>query len=390
MYPAGVAGMALYSYKLGNALAEQGILVTQFVEDKYELERLPAKFFKERVLSGRYAGTNSNQRPAWRMLSIFGAYCYNAYRFYSGVKKDCPEVVHLQSFLFYPVEWYLINRLKARDCKIVLTVHNIVPYKFYCHRLRRLELAILGYIYNGADKLIVHSEMNKRQLLANFEVDKAKVLVIPHGEYGLGDICGDISVREARVRLNLRRNSRVILFFGYIRRIKGLDVLLRAFEQIAGDFPDAVLVIAGSPSEGESFGPYRDIMAGMEYGDRVMCFVEYIRTEDIPLFFLSTDIVVLPYTEFSAQSGVLHMAQGFGKAVITSDVGGLPEANEKDKTGIIVPAGDVKSLADAMHCLLANEDMRTRMGNRARELAAETFSWNAIARSTMEKAYLQT
>ena len=125
----------------------------------------------------------------------------------------------------------------------------------------------------------------------------------------------------------------------------------------------------------------------MKYKSRVKCLIEYIEHQDIPVFFRPADIVVLPYLQFHSQSGVLHLAQGFGKAVIVTNVGGLPEVVEDQTTGLIVPPGDVDRLAWAMTYLLENEELRTEMGRRAKKMAMERFSWNAIAKATIEKAY---
>jgi glycosyltransferase involved in cell wall biosynthesis len=181
----------------------------------------------------------------------------------------------------------------------------------------------------------------------------------------------------------------MILFFGYIRKVKGLDLLLRAFDRVGERYCDIVLVIAGSVIQGESFDGSREVIRQMKHGNRVKCFIKYVKHEEIPTFFIPADIVVLPYLEFYSQSGVLHLAQGFGKATIVSDVGGLPEAVENYETGLIVPAGDVDRLSAALSYLLENEPARVEMGRRARELATEKFSWEDIAGATIDKAYVE-
>jgi glycosyltransferase involved in cell wall biosynthesis len=387
MYPAGHAGVALYTYKLANALASKGLRVTLFGDDQYELGHLSAKFCKANILSSKYEGIKTNKGTIARVVGIIGAHSYNSHKFYSCVRRDRPEIVHLHSFFFYPFEWYLLNCLRRIKARIILTVHNVVPYRFFIPLLPGLELAILQHIYNLADKLIVHSEENRRQLLENFSVEQDKIAVIPHGEYSLDWIFEGSSESAARQQLNITEQQKVILFFGYIRKIKGINVLLRAFERVAERFPDTVLVVAGSVIEGQSFGEYDQIMSHMKHRDRVRCCIGYVEHEDIPVFFTAADIVVLPYVEFTGQSGVLHLAQGFGKAVIVTDVGGLPEAIEDNETGLIVPAGNVKSLAMAMSYLLENERVRVEMGQRARQMAMKRFSWEAIAKMTIEKAY---
>lgn len=386
MYPAGQAGMALYSYKLANALADQGLQVTLFVDDQYELDHLPAKFNKIKALSSKNVSIRSDRHLITRVASIAGAHFYNWHKFYCYVRKDRPEIVHIQP-QFYLVDWHILPHLKKTNTKLVLTVHDVIPHKFYTRHFGWLELLILQYIYNKADRLIVHAETNKQQLLANFSVDEHKVVVIPHGEYSLAGISEETSEKGARSTLNLDDNDKVILYFGYIRRIKGIDVLLKAFDRVAENFPDTVLMITGSVIQGESFSEYRRMIDEMKYRSKVKCFIKYVDHKDVQLFFRAADIVVLPYVQFHSQSGVLHLAQGFGKPVIATDVGGLPEVVDEGKTGVVVGAGDVEGLAMAMTHLLENDSLRVEMGQRAREMAMKRFSWEAIAEATIAKTY---
>ncbi len=386
MYPAGQAGMALYTYRLANTLADKGLHVSLFVDEQYELDLLPVKFNKIKVLSTRNVSVGSSQHAIVRRANIIGAHLYNWHKFCGYVRKDKPEIVHIQ-ILFHLIDWHILNQLKRTNARLVVTVHDVIPHKFYARRFGWLELFILQYIYNKADRLIVHAETNKQQLLENFSVREDKVIVIPHGEYSLRGISREISDDQARAKLEVNINQKVILFFGFIRKTKGIDILLEAFDKVAEEFPDIILIVAGLPIQGESFSEHRRFINEMKHGGKVKCFVEYVEYADIPCFFRVADIVVLPYLEFYSQSGVVHLAQGFGKAVIASDVGGLPEAVENQKSGLIVPAGDVERLAEAMSYLLENESVRIRMGERAMEMAMERFSWNSIAMATIEKAY---
>ena len=386
MCPAGRAGMALYSYKLANALAAKGLEVTVFIDDQYELDDMPSKFSKIKVLSSSNVSIRSHQSRIARIANIIGTHLLNWYRFSSYVKRDRPEVVHIQS-LFYLVDWHILSLLKRTHTKLVLTVHDVIPHNFYTRHFVWLEFFILQCIYNKADTLIVHSQRNKRQLLGHFSIDKDKVVVIPHGEYSLPSIPHDMSESRSRSTLNLNENQKVILFFGYIRKIKGIDILLRSFDKVAESFPNVVLIIAGSVIQRESFTEYRQIINQMKHGTKVKCFIKYVEHKDIPIFLTTADLVVLPYLKFHSQSGILHLAQGFAKPVIVSSVGGLPEVVKDRETGLIVPPGDVERLAEAMSYLLTNERLRIKMGQRARKIAMQRFSWENIATATIEKAY---
>lgn len=386
MYPAGQGGMALYSYKLANALADQGLQVALFIDDRYELDHLQAKFKKIKALSSRNVSIRSDRHLIARAANILGAHFYNWHKFYCHVRKDRPEIVHIQS-LFYPFDSQMLSYLKRINSRLVLTVHDVLPHKFYSRHFVWLELRILQHMYNSPDKLIVHSETNKKQLLADFSVDEHKVVVIPHGEYSLEGISEEVSVKRARSSLNLNDNDKVILYFGYIRKTKGIDILLKAFDRVAERFSDIVLVISGSIIEGESFSEHRETINKLKCRSRIKCFLKYVKHQDLPIFFTPADIVVLPYVQFHSQSGVLHLAQGFGKPVIATDVGGLPEVVDEGKTGIVVRAGDVEGLARAMTHLLENDRLRIEMGQRAKEMAMKRFSWEAIAEATIAKTY---
>lgn len=386
IYPAGQAGMALYSYKLANALASHGLDVSLFVDDQYELDHLPASFTKIRGLSSKNVSLSSKDYPIIRILKILIAHFRNWSKLFRHLKKDRPDIIHVQP-QFYLMDWCSLALLKKKGFKIVVTIHDVIPHKFFARHFHRVELLLLQFIYNKADKLIVHSERNKRQLLDRFSQDESRVIVIPHGEYRLDGLGREITKIEARSMLDLDENDKVLLFFGFIRRVKGIDTLLRAFDSVAEALHDALLIIAGCCIQGESFSQYEALLRRMLHGDRVKVFLEYVKHKDVPAFFRATDIVILPYLKFSSQSGVLHLAQGFGKATIVTDVGGMPEVVEDYRTGLVVPPGDVEKLAKAILYLLINEEKRIEMGELAREVALKEFSWDAIARRTIDSVY---
>jgi glycosyltransferase involved in cell wall biosynthesis len=386
MYPSAPGGIALYSYKLASALADRGVQVTVFVDDAYELDHLPAKFEKIKTLSSINAGNGSNRRSIFRILNIFGSHLYNWYTFCRYVSKYNPDILHIRPE-FYFLDWLAISYLSTTGVKLVITVHDVIPHKFFTKHFSGLELGLLNYIYKRAEKLIVHSEENKMQLLRTFKIKGRRVVVIPHGEYSLPGIRENMRTRRARDLLKIDTNQKVVLFFGYIRKVKGLDILLKAFETIAQVFPDTTLVIAGSVIQGESFDEYRKMIQRMRNGRRVKCFLRYIEHHEIPAFFTAADVVVLPYLAFHSQSGVGHLAHAFAKPLIATKVGGLPELVENNRTGIMVSPGDADQLAQAMTTLLGDGRLRRDMGRRAREMATDKFSWDKIAKMTVEKAY---
>jgi len=177
----------------------------------------------------------------------------------------------------------------------------------------------------------------------------------------------------------------VILFFGLIKRYKGLEYLVQAFEQVQRTVKDASLLIVGKVYEGVSEDSrfYANLLAQLTGQPEVICVDEYVPCERIGVYFSASDVVVLPYTK-SYQSGVLLSAYAAGRAVIVTDTGGLSEAVEEEKSGLVIPARDVEALAQALTRLLGNPDQLEEMGRYAKYLADTTYSWNRIASKTID------
>lgn len=110
---------------------------------------------------------------------------------------------------------------------------------------------------------------------------------------------------------------------------------------------------------------------------------EFVPDDLVAALFQRSTLVVLPYTEMSGMSGVLNVAYAFGKPVVVSDVGGLDEAVEHGKTGLLVPPRDPQALADAIIQLLVDPDLKMIMQKNVKR-KAEELSWSSVAKKTME------
>ncbi|HHN94447.1 MAG TPA: glycosyltransferase, partial [Anaerolineae bacterium] len=140
--------------------------------------------------------------------------------------------------------------------------------------------------------------------------------------------------------------------------------------------PDAHFVIAG---RGESLARYRRMMV---HPERFEVRDEYIPRADVPRLFQEAALVALPYVEAS-QSAVVPLAYAFGKPVVASAVGGLPEMVEDGQDGLLVPPRDSDRLAAAIVALLRDDERRRRMQAHIRLKVAGELSWDSIARSTL-------
>jgi glycosyltransferase involved in cell wall biosynthesis len=163
----------------------------------------------------------------------------------------------------------------------------------------------------------------------------------------------------------------VVLCFGVVRPYKGVDVLVDAFRSIDG----AELWVVGRPL---GVSP-----AALGAPASVRFVPRYVRDAELPAFFRRADLLVLPHRIVDV-SGVLFAGLAFGKAMVLSDTGGFRELVEEHGAGRLVPPGDAAALAAAIGELLADPEERGRLAARARSAAAGPYSWDSIARRTLE------
>ena len=125
----------------------------------------------------------------------------------------------------------------------------------------------------------------------------------------------------------------MFLFFGYVRKYKGLDILIEAFPKILSDIPEARLLIVGEFYDKPD--SYLDQIKKLGIEDKVKVVNEFVPNEDVAKYYEVSDVVILPYRS-ATQSGILNVAYGFNKPVIVTDVGGLAEFVDEGKSGFVV------------------------------------------------------
>ncbi|MFH1125908.1 MAG: glycosyltransferase, partial [Candidatus Altiarchaeota archaeon] len=357
--PFGEGGIGQYAYGLFNAMSDYAdvLLVT---EKNYELETLPRKFylFKLNLFPDKSV-------PFTTMLKLL--------RF---IKNNKPDVFDIQweikSIFLKP----MLRLLRMFRIKVVYTAHNVIPHEPSPADRKRLK-----GLYDLVDCILVHTEEMKRNLVGLFEVGESKVQVIPHGNCLA--FLKESDAKEARKKLNLK-DEKVILFLGFIREYKGLDDLIRAFGRVKENIGDVKLCIVGKPLI--DFKPYEELIKDNNLTDIVITRLDYVPNSELGDYLSTADVVVLPYRRIS-QTGVVQPAYAFGKPVVVTNVGGLPEIVEDGKSGLIVKPNSPEELAEALIKILKEDKMREKMGEYARELAETKYSWGKIAGDVMQVYY---
>jgi glycosyltransferase involved in cell wall biosynthesis len=153
-----------------------------------------------------------------------------------------------------------------------------------------------------------------------------------------------ISRAEALKKLNLSDDNHYLLFFGFIRAYKGLDLLLEAFADKRLRDKKLKLIVAGEFYDNDA--PYKEIIRKNDIGSDVILYDRFIKEDEVALFFCAADLVVQPYRS-ATQSGVTQIAYHFDKPMLVTDVGGLSEIVPHQKCGYVVNP-DPRSITDTI------------------------------------------
>jgi glycosyltransferase involved in cell wall biosynthesis len=235
-----------------------------------------------------------------------------------------------------------------------------------------MDVFFTRIIFSFANKIIVHSDAGIAQCKDQLDIPARKLIKIPHGILRLTRGKG-ITKKKARIKLNIPLDKKVILYFGNIRKYKGLDTLIEAFSLIARQHNNAILIVAGKPWE--NWKKYEVLIQKHNLINKIKLFLDYIPQSEIRYFFSVSDLVVLPYKKFTSQSGVGMLALPFHKPLIVTEVGGLPEL-VLDKN-LIVPPDNPQLLAERISQVMKDEDLLKKF-QKDSEVTTE-FSWRNIS-----------
>lgn len=348
--------MDYYDYGLSMGLAEHGCQITFHTCSKTEIRTY--KNVKTSLTFGNLWDKPKILTGLWLFFGYFRSLMI--------CKKNGCDVVH---FHFFNLAWrnYLVLLLanKFFNVRIVSTIHDVDSFKS--------SQKTLDSSFGLIDQIIVHNEFSKRELLSK-GVDEIKIHVIPHGNY-LPFVDSISSPPKGETEL-LK-----LLFFGQIKEIKGLDILLNAMALVKKQTNNIHLTIAGRPWHYDS-SKYENIIQDNKLDDYVTTRFEFIPDEEVEGYFESTDVVVLPYKRIY-QSGVLLLAMSYGRPVLASSLPAFTEIIEESKTGFLFEPNNPQSLAEKILDIQKNKIRLQAVSNCATEKLQSEFDWGTIAQKTI-------
>ena len=284
---------------------------------------------------------------------------------YDKIRRFRPDGVAFQWWhpFFAPSFGTLARLVRSSGAQPIFICHNVRP-----HEATRIDDALLRYAYGGVDRFLVHAEGERERLNRLLAPRSLKVQVAPHPVYDVFEATGE-SREAARAGLGLTAPHQ-LLFFGYVRHYKGLDILLDALGGIDLDFE---LTVAGECYEDAD--AYRDQIQRLGLSGRVRFLDRYVSNEEVPRLFRAADVCVLPYRH-ATQSGIVQVAYALDTPVIVTRVGGIPEVVADGVSGLLVPPEDSGALAEAVRRYFS-EQLRDRLVDGVRTQRA-ALGWNRI------------
>lgn len=354
----------VYPYKGG--IAHYTGLMYKTLAKKYDVTMVSYRFQYPKFLFKKeqkdYADDTFKVDEAKYWLHTANPFnCMNTAR---RINKLRPDLVILQWLhpYFAPCFWILTKCLK--HTRVLFVCHNVFPHERF-----PMDKLLTKWTLRQGDCYIVQSKQDEEDLKSVVKHPLYERTVHPtYNAYKFQDMTKE----QARKLLQIKE-EKVILFFGLIRKYKGLQYLLQAMPQIQAKVGHVKLLAAGEMRNDQTF--YEKMIADCGIQDVVEFRTEYIPDQEVEKYFAAADVVVLPYVS-ATQSGIVQIAYGFHKPVIVTAVGGLPEVVTDGKTGYVVKPEDPEQLAEAV--VRYFEEGKEEEFSRNIEEESYRFSWERM------------
>jgi glycosyltransferase involved in cell wall biosynthesis len=259
--------------------------------------------------------------------------------------------------------------------KVLFLIHNVIP-----HERLPFDRLITACTLKRGDSHIVQSSESEASLLGLLHNPVYRKVFHPTYNAFKQE---ELSREDARKRLSLPPEAPVMLFFGFVREYKGLMYLIEALPAIRERLPQAKLLVVGDFFDNKQ--KYMRRIEELGVVSMVVVYDGYIPDREVGLYFTASDLVVLPY-ESATQSGIVQIAYGFGKPVVATWVGGLPEVVDDGRTGYVVPPRNAGALSEAVvNFFQRNKGVEFSAAIRKEQ---DRFSWKRMV-GTIEELMLE-
>jgi len=282
------------------------------------------------------------------------------------IKKKSPDIVIFSYWMAFVAPCYgtIARYARSPKTKMIGLIHNMIP-----HEPTILDKLFPRYFVKAMDGFVSMAESVTADI-EKFDHDGKPKVVSPHPIY---DHYGSaLTKKEAAMKLGLREHKQYILFFGFIRHYKGLDLLMEAFaDERLRQFPVS-LVIAGEFYENPQ--PYLELIMKLKLEGLVELRTGFIPDNEVRNYFSLADIIAQPYRT-ATQSGVSQIAYHFEIPMLVTNVGGLAETIPNGKVGYVVPV-EPTQIADALVDFFSNQRSKSMIENI--KIEKQKFLWSRM------------
>ncbi|WP_424193362.1 glycosyltransferase family 4 protein [Ampullimonas aquatilis] len=368
----GHGGCHYYDISLCRSLQNFGFDPTLYTCDETEVtgdEGIPIDL----VYKGIYG-----KAPSWQrgLLFLKASIATLTRARFSGTK-----IAHFHFYHVGFLELFNVLFAKLLLLKIVITAHDVEAFK------EGLSIKLfVKWAYGLANAVIAHNQISRQELLDKVRLPENLIHVIPHGNH-IDYVRHNLTRANACSALGISEKDFVIVFFGQIKEVKGVDLLLKAMPTVLNNSSQKIrLVIAGRVWK-DDFTKYQKLIDELDLADNISLFIRYISDEELPNFYCAANIMVLPYTRIY-QSGVVLMAMTFGKAVLVSNIPGMLEVVTDKKNGLVFETENIESLSEQILWSINNIEALDVIAQSGQDLMFTDYSWEKVGQLTT-KLYRQ-
>lgn len=290
------------------------------------------------------------------------------------IKNGQFDIVHLEWFSLPWVEWLFVRYMKKYS-KIVITVNDVIPFE-----TRYLEMKALETIYRSADAILVHTQETLDLFNATYKTKCVKGIITP--AFREKSDYHKIEKITARKELGIPNNKTVILFFGTIRRSKGLDILVKGFAKAYQENTDLFLLGAGA-FHSVNQEEYKNLITQNLNLENSKFDFEHIDDNLLPYYFSSADILCVPYRNIY-QSGIAQLGLIYDLPILGSNIPRLSNMVRDNINGRVFKSEDSDDLANVLLEMCKDKIKLKQYSNQSKEISQEEFSVEKRAKKTME------
>ena len=367
--PLGAHGSSHHFYLFGQAkgLTKNDVLISLYTNnetDNPDIDGVRFFTFYKNIFKSKSKFISGMK---WAIGSIFSVF----HARFSGI-----SIFHFHIFYTNILVLFSLLLVKLMFGKVVLTIHDVSSFA------NSSDSSIIGnMIYKLTNLILTHNEFSKSEIIKDNPNLSSRIYIVPHGNY-TPFINLKNNKEKSRKRLKIPNNKKVLLFFGMIKKVKGLDVLLHALKDVINENPDVLLLIAGR-AWGNDFTNYQRIIDENILSDYCLLHTNFIPHADVEHYYCAADLVVLPYKKIY-QSGVLMMALSYGKPALVSDLPPLKEVVTDMQTAFLFESENAISLAEKLNSILLNTEKLEQVRINGEELINKKYDWNEIGRQTKQ------